>query len=153
MIVRSLCNRCFQPFHILLEAGDAGLLKEISLEDEGRMCRCPRLCGGKINLVGSPAIDELASILREPMTLTGKELYVAVHGLGLPDEIEKNPEVIKSLLVANKVVAAEVEEVQGRLYLHELKLDNGLTVHLSSGARGAQVLKVTKEKQCQPPTP
>jgi hypothetical protein len=148
----SLCNKCLQPFQILLEAGDAALIRQISLEDAGRLCKCPRLCGGKINLVGDPMIAEMGDKLREPMTLTGKELYAAVNGLGLPDEVEKDPEVIRSLLVANKVVAVDIEVVLGRLYLHELKLDNGFTIHLASGARGSQVLKVTKErKPCPSP--
>lgn len=151
MILHSLCNSCLQPFTILLEAGDADLLRQISLEDEGRMCKCPRLCGGKINLIGSPVIDAMSSKLREPLSITGKELYVAVHGLGLPDEITKDPEVIKALLMSNKVADLYLEETNGKLYLHEVRLENGYTLHLAAGPRGAQVLKVTKEKPCPSP--
>lgn len=149
MIINSLCNSCLQPFQILLESGDADLIRQLSEADEGRMCLCPRLCGGKINLFGDPTISVMADKLREPMTLTGKELYKAVNGMGLPDEVPKDVEVVKALLKSNKVADLYLEEINGRLFLHELKLENGYTVHLAAGARGAQVLKVTKEPTCR----
>lgn len=147
MMIRSVCNNCLQPFNILLGPDDARLMMEISIEDHGQLCKCPRLCGGKINLAADPSIAIMADRLKEPLTITGKELYVAVHGLGLPDEIVKDPAVIRSLLQANRVSDVTLEEVAGRLYLHELRLDNGTTLHLAAGARGAQLLKVTKDKK------
>jgi hypothetical protein len=152
-MILSVCNSCLQPFQILLEAGDVDLVKQISVDDGGRLCKCPRLCGGKINLVGDPVITAMTDKLREPMTITGRELYVAVHGLGLPDEITKDPEVIRALLKSNKVADLFLEEINGRVYLHEVRLENGYTLHLAAGARGAQVLKVTKERKPCPPTP
>ena len=146
MIVNSLCNTCMQAYQILVETRDISLLKQIATED-GTLCKCPRLCGGFINLVGDQTITAMTSDprLKAPMKITGSELYKAVNGAGLPDEIPQSKETVEAILKANKVVAAKVEDLDGRLYLHEVELEGGLVVHLASGLRGAQVLKVTKE--------
>jgi hypothetical protein len=146
MILMSLCNSCLQPFELLVQPSDAHLVKQIADKD-GLTAPCPRLCGGRINLVGNPVIKEMASKLKEPMRVTGQELYKAVNGMGLPDEIPTTMEVVEALLLANSVVAAAVEETDGKIYLHELSLSNGLTLHLAGGPRGSRVIKITKENQ------
>ena len=78
------------------------------------------------------------------MAVTGRQLYQAVLGMGLPDEVPKSTEMVDSILRANRVVKVSVEEHEGKLYLHELHLENGSVVHLASGMKGAQVLKVTR---------
>lgn len=84
--------------------------------------------------------------MKEPLHITGLQLYQAVNGLGLPDEIPKDSIIVESLLKANKLTGVAVEEVNGRTYLHELKFENGVTLHLGAGQRGAQVLKLTKAR-------
>lgn len=138
MIINSLCNGCLQPFQLIVEPMDVPLVKELA-DDKGESCPCPRLCGGRINLVGQSSAPA-----REPMTLTGKQLYQAVKGMGLPDEVPKSVEAVDAILRANKVVGVDVEEHNGKYFLHELKLENGCVVHLASGIKGAQVLKITK---------
>lgn len=145
MIVRSLCNSCFQPFQLLLQASDVDLVKQVA-DEEGRTCLCPRLCGGRINLMGDPVIADMAKDqrLREPIDLTGKQLYQAINGMGLPDEVPKHVLTVEAMLKSNKVVGTVMEEVNNRIYLHELVLSNGITIHLAAGQRGAQVLRLTK---------
>lgn len=131
------------------------LLKQVSTE-EGKMCPCPRLCGGSINLVLDPTIVAMSTDkrLRDPILLTGTELYQAVNGMGLPDEIPKDPIVVQSLLKSSAIAAVVVEEVNGKIYLHEMILDTGVTIHLGSGQRGAQIIKLTKERvKNGPPSP
>jgi hypothetical protein len=143
----AVCNACMQPFVLDLEPEDKPLLAQVTLEDpEGMLCRCPRLCGGRINLVPDPTIELMSKSLREPLHLTGKELYVAVHGLGLPDEVVRTVETVEAMLKAHKIVGVDLEAVNDAVFLHELKLESGVTIHLSAGARGAQVFKMTKEK-------
>jgi len=146
VIINSLCNSFLQPYQILVETRDIGLLRQIA-SDDGGMAPCPRLCGGAINLVGDPTITAMTSDprLKQPMKITGTELYRAVNGAGLPDELPQSRETVEAILKANKVVEVKVEELNGKLYLHEMSLENGLTIHLASGIRGAQVLKVTRE--------
>jgi len=143
MIVNSVCSTCLQPFKILIQVSDVELVKQIST-NEGRTCPCPRLCGGEINLVGESELME-GIRLRDPVELTGIQLFQAVGGLGLADEIPKDLMVIDSLLKANRVESVDLEEVGGNFYIHEIRLHGGMTVHLASGARGAKVLKITKE--------
>ncbi|TXH09041.1 MAG: hypothetical protein E6R04_09170 [Spirochaetes bacterium] len=78
------------------------------------------------------------------MKVTGKQLYQAVNGLGLPDEIPTSVEVLEALLAGSEVVETTTEEFNKAVFLHEIKLKNGSTIHLGSGLKGAQVLKITK---------
>jgi hypothetical protein len=146
VILNSLCNTCFQPFQVLIEMSDVNLIRQIAVED-GKLAPCPRLCGGFINMQGDDTIEQMANDprLKAPMQITGKELYKAVNGAGLPDEVPQSKETIEALLKANKVVGTKLEELNGKFYIHEVLLENGLTLHLAAGLRGAHVLKVTKE--------
>jgi hypothetical protein len=147
VILFSLCNTCLQAYQILVETSDIELIKQVA-SDDGMTCKCPRLCGGRINLVGDDTIEAMSKDprLREPMNISGKELYQAVNGLGLPDEVPKSIDTVSAILRANKVRDFDLGEVAGKLYLHELRLEGGITLHLSSGPFGAQVLKMTKER-------
>lgn len=142
MIILSLCQSCLQQYEILVEASDFPLLKEIS-DENGYTCPCPRLCGGSINLIGNGFADIMISKqLRPPIHLSCKDLYKAVKGLGLPDEIILEKLTIEPLF--SSIESVDIEEHNGRLYIHELKLKNGLIIHLAAGLRGAQILKITK---------
>lgn len=144
-VVRTFCDVCLQTYELrLTETTDGLLLKQ--LVPEGVFCRCPRQCGGSICLVNDEKRLEMMGRdgMAPPITLTAKELFQAVNGLGLPDEIPKHAIVIDSLLRANRVEEVLLEEHNGRIYLHEMKLSNGTTIHLTAGAKGASVLKVTE---------
>lgn len=145
MIIKSLCNSCLQPFEISVSVSEVPLVKEIT-NDEGTTCPCPRLCGGAINLVGDPTITEMSNDrrLKEPMRITGRQLYQAVGGLGLPDEIPSSADVLEALLVGAGVAETVTEEFNKAVFLHEIKLKNGTTIHFGAGLKGAQVLKITK---------
>lgn len=145
MIVNAGCSSCFQTYKLLIQVSDVELVKQISTDD-GRSCPCPRMCGGKINLVGEPVLSPDTFSLRDPIELTGLQLFQALGGLGLPDEIPKDVLVIDALLKASRVVGVDVDEFDGSFYLSELRLEGGVTLHLTAGARGARVLKITKER-------
>jgi hypothetical protein len=144
MILFSLCNSCLQPFQIRLEMGEVHLMKQIV--DADGLCMCPRLCGGKINLVQEQSFVDWAKDprLKPEMTMSGKELFQAVNGMGLPDEIPKDPVVLEALLLATPLTSVVIEGDDKSIYLHELHLANGVVIHLTSGQRGARVMKVTK---------
>jgi len=143
-MIHSICSHCLQQYRLMVSPREQGLVLQVSSE-EGKECPCPRLCGGSINLTGSgPAAPESAA-LRDPITMTGAELYRAVNGLGMADEIPKSKETVESVVKANRVKDVLIEESSGRFYLHELHLENGLIVHLAGGLRGAEVLKITRE--------
>lgn len=148
MIIQSLCNTCLQPYTLLVEPSDVNLVKEVC-DDEGHTCPCPRLCGGRINLVGDPIISAMNKDkrLKDPITITGKQLYQAIHGLGLPNEIPKSLPIAKSLLINTTITDVDIEEKDGQFFLHEIKLANGSVIHLASGNRGAQILRISEENQ------
>lgn len=145
-MIHSLCHACFQPYRLMVSPEEIQLLRQIS-ENDGHTAKCPRLCGGSINILGDPSIDNLVekAQLKEPLSITGTELYRAVNGMGLADELPKNIESLEAILSKNKVTKADIEVTEdGHFYLHELHLENGLIVHLTSGLKGAEVLKITR---------
>jgi hypothetical protein len=152
MIVRSGCSTCFQTYNLLIQVSDLELVKQVSTDD-GRSCPCPRKCGGEINLIGEPLISPEKFQLREAIELTGLQLFQAIGGMGLPDEVPKSAAVIDSILRANKVMGVDLDEVDGIFYLNELRLDGGIVLHMTAGARGARVLKITKERPNGPVNP
>jgi len=140
----ALCQTCLQPYRLMISASEVNLIRQIS-DSSGHTAPCPRKCGGTINLVGDATIDAMTEKLKPPMSITGVELFRAVNGMGLPDEIVKDIDTFQALLIASKVVGAVVDLAgEGRIYLHELHLENGMTIHLSAGLKGAEVLKITK---------
>lgn len=145
MIILSVCRTCLQPYEITVSLKEIPLLKQIT-DERGETCPCPRLCGGDINILPDMDITQLlgATKLREKMPLTGTELYRAVKGLGLADEVPKSPELVHALLTGRKTVSVELETVGSQVFLHEIRLEGGVTLHLAAGARGSQVLKITR---------
>lgn len=146
MMILSLCNSCLQPYQIMVEMSEVELIKQIANES-GHLCPCPRLCGGMINLSGNDLINAAVKDprFRDPLKLTGKELFKAVKGAGLPDEIDLHIETIDAMLKSG-LVSFKLDVVMEKIYLSELKMTNGVTLHLTSGPHGAQVLKMTKER-------
>lgn len=153
MAIRSICNSCFQAFEIACapqNPADDSVVSAMLADGllvEG-MLPCPKGCGGRINFFADETIDQLVlgPNMREPLSLTVAELYKALHGGGLPEEIPKSAEVVDALLRANMIASADVEERSGRVYLHVLRLSNGLNIHLSPGVYGAQVTKIVRGK-------
>lgn len=146
MIISALCNSCLQPFELRIEPAEVALVKQVASED-GTTCPCPKLCGGAINLVGDPTISAMAhdGRMREPSIITGKQLYQAIMGMGLPAEVPSSTEVVDAMFKANRVVKIDAESNNGKVYLHEIHFENGVVVHLAAGIKGAQVLRMTKE--------
>lgn len=119
---------------------DVHLLEQI--EDGEGKSECPRLCGGSISVKESIDI----SSLKDPMTLSLLELYRAVNGYGLPDEIQTDPTVVEALLKSSPVSSVSTEMSGKRVILNSITLENGSTIHLAPSSRGACVLKITKGK-------
>lgn len=142
MIIHSVCSSCLRSFNLMVEPTDIQLVKEIA-DDEGNTCPCPSLCGGSINLVGPPTVPENVHV-KAPINLTGRQLYQAVNGLGLPEELPRTVESVEKALVSHVVTKVVVEEHQGKVYLHEFHLATGDVLHLASGSKGAQVLRIVK---------
>jgi hypothetical protein len=144
MITRSLCDKCLQVYEINSEPSDTHLMKELVGDD--LTCPCPRLCGGKINILSSVNASKIEGLqLKDAMHLTAKELFKAVKGGGLPDEIPKSVDVVELLFKASKVREVRIQVLGNRLYMHEIHFENNNVIHLSSGHRGAEILKITKE--------
>lgn len=138
MRIELMCNSCAQRFSVWVKGEqDKNLINSITKEDG--LITCPRLCGGQVT-----SMDVRAPGMKDAMSLTAQELFTAVQGAGLRDELEKNPYVIEALLKAG-IKSVDIETHQDKIYIHEIKV-NGSTIHLTAGIKGAMVLKVTKDK-------
>lgn len=146
MTIHTLCNSCLQVYALQIGPEDSHLVQ--GLLDDDQTCPCPRLCGGRIILTTQDDLKTLASDgrLYQPLPITGRELFKAVKGVGLPDEIPSSLEAVEALLLSKHVVSVSMQQDGRRIYLHELRLSNGVVLHLAAGQRGAQVLKITRER-------
>lgn len=145
MIIISVCNSCLQCLRLNLTPADKDLLTQIEVAPG--MCKCPREgCTGIINLMPVTEFTHLegkVALTDNVIELTAKELYAALYGNGLPDEIQRDPTVVEALLKANRVIEAQVEKTSsGSVYLHTITLENGLIIHLGGGM-GPRVVKIT----------
>lgn len=147
MIQKSLCTRCFQAYVITIEAGDKALYAQ--MQDDGSIIKnlisCPRKCGGFITPLNSDDIRLKAPVFAYALSLTVPELYKAVNGAGLPDEVPKDLDAINALLLVHRVNETMLEEVGRQFLLHGLKLSNGFTIHLGCSPKGPCIVKITKE--------
>jgi len=147
MIIAALCNSCFSRFDIAVAPEDISLLK--GMTDQHGLGTCPRHCGGRINL-RAPTDEAMQALtqnplLKEALRLSVQELFKAVKGGGLPDEIPKSYELAVALFKSEKVDTVFMEQDGKDIYLHEIRFANGSTIHLGSGKRGAQVVKITRK--------
>jgi hypothetical protein len=137
-----LCNSCFQRYVLTVRPQERGLLA--GYEDKG-LLDCARGCGGKVIFGQDAAAMAEGAQLAPPLHVTATEYYKALGGMGLPDEVTDDPDLIEALFKAHRVDSVMLELAMGRIFIHEIRLENGMTVHLSAGAKGAQVLKVTRK--------
>lgn len=142
MICAALCESCLQRYEIRVALQEKALLDQLTIEKAGK---CPK-CQGELVIDTQERIRALTAgkELKEYVILTGTQFYQAVHGMPLPEELPQDAETVVALLLTNRIEEVKVEKLGERIYLHELLLSNGLTVHLCAGGRGAQVLKVTR---------
>jgi len=79
--------------------------------------------------------------------LTPEQFFSAMCGFGLPEEISIEPESVVAFLKSAKVVDVKVEtSPTGRVVLHQIDLENGLSLHLSSSSYGPTIFKITRRK-------
>lgn len=137
--MKTVCNTC--GLAIQVNGSDQRIKDLLSREIWGSMFPCPR-CG-----VGQAIRDTELPLELEAawVELTPDEYFRALHGFGLPDEINCPPEVIQSLLLGNSVVGVGVELApKQRTVLNTLELSNGLTLHLGVSTNGPVVFKITR---------
>lgn len=98
-------------------------------------------------------LDVLPDMLRsqanvlEQVELTPEELFRAMGGFGLPEEIGFAPEMVRALLLSSKVVGMSADKVvSGRVILDRLDLEDGTSLHLASSRQGPVVFKVTRRR-------
>jgi len=79
--------------------------------------------------------------------LSPEDAFSALCGLGLPEEIGTQPEVIRALLLSNKVRDIQNwQAASGRTVLDWLELENGVRIHLASSPAGPVVYKITRNR-------
>lgn len=142
-MIFTVCDTCLQPYRLSIGDRESVLLEQIK---ESGVVPCPRLCGGYLALDQTKMLGKAAAqkSLKDPLHLTVTELFQALHGHGLPDEIPKDELVVKALLEGSTPLNWVFERDGKNIYLHEIVLKD-VVVHLASGMRGAQILKITKK--------
>ena len=80
------------------------------------------------------------------VVLTKSQFISAINGMGLPSETVTHVEPIVAMLKSSRVVDVKAFERDGRCFIHEISLDNGVTLHLAASGYGAVVYKATRGK-------
>jgi hypothetical protein len=151
VIFAAICTTCLQRFEIRVAPSERGLLEQLTSD---ALCKCPMSCGGEITMGSIEEISKavVGKKLAAPMSLTGTQFYQAVNGLPLPSQVPPDEMVLDALLRTHGVTKTKFETVGSRVYIHELTLSNGVTIHLCAGGRGAQVLKITRAPDAEEKT-
>jgi hypothetical protein len=76
--------------------------------------------------------------------LTPQEAFSALHGVGLPAERDCGEEVVRTLLLSQRVVKAEVRQVRNsnRAIVHSLTFEDGRRLYLGSSPEGAIAYRI-----------
>ena len=113
---------------------------------------CVRQCGAKMTRIPGGEWETWKSSHDEGILklyeLSMAELFRAMSGFGLPDELQVEPEYVKALLLSNPITDLLLQRSDsGRTVIKRLDLKNGLSIHLASSPRGATVYKITRGDQ------
>lgn len=128
------CEECGEDYRVL---GDEELLRRCVAIDP----KCPR-CERPLRLGSSPAAKR-----RLVTELDAQEFWNAINGFGLPEEVEAGPEAIEAMLLAHRVVAADIRNTAtSRVEIRSLTLNSGVKLHFAASGEGAVIFKSTKEK-------
>ena len=143
------CDSCLQ---IIKLQGDQELINKLILHHVRWLKGWPCVtcnCKGPMTRVDGETLEQLkqesTQRLLSVITLNPEEFFRALCGLGLPDELGCEPEIVKSLLLSNKIVDVGIFPLgTKRTVLTQMYLDNGLCIHLASSPAGPVVFKVTR---------
>ena len=140
--MKTICNSC--GLIIQVNGPEERVRELLGRELWGDMFPCPRCEFGR----AIRDIEVPEALPDAQVELTPEEYFRALHGFGLPDEINCPPEVIRSLLLTNQVVGVGVDLApKQRTILNSLDLANGLTLHLGVSTQGPVIYKITRKQQ------
>lgn len=78
--------------------------------------------------------------------LSSEEYFRALMGLGTPDEMVCAAEVVRDLLLSQRIKGVHGQDVvgTGRFQIQSLELADGTSLHLGASAHGAIVFRITR---------
>ena len=152
MITMLACDNCLMVIRVL---GDAEVIDNLIIRHSkwtaGWPCvsenchECMRRVTDTEEVSGIFAAAD-TSLIRVN-ELSPEDAFKALCGLGLPEEIGALPEVIRALLLSNKVKDIQNwQSASGRTVIDWLELENGVRIHLASSPAGPIVYKITRNR-------
>lgn len=104
---------------------------------------CPTSeCLGK--MVIADAVDPESLGYLDIRELSPQETFQAFMGLGLPEEKDCNPTIVKEAMRGRKIVSMDLHGIPGttRSVLHSMMLDNGVRVFFGNSPHGVVIYRV-----------
>lgn len=148
------CDSCLQVIRV---QGDPEELCRLIAQNPTWKDRLPCVnsgCSGPLKLLTEDVLALLSNVL-EPgligvVDLTPREMFQALCGFGLPEEVGQAPEVVVALLRSTSIsdVAVRISP-SGRTIIDRLDLSNRLSIHLAASPDGAVAFKITRGKHAQ----
>lgn len=100
-------------------------------------------CGGRMQFADVVESESLAKL--RVADVTPQEAFIAFQGLGLPAERDCGMTAVRELLIGQRIVAADLQQVRGanRTIVHSLKLEDGRRLFLASGTEGSTAYRIS----------
>ena len=103
---------------------------------------CEAACEGILETEAEPG----ALAKMKVRDLSAHEFFVALHGNGLPDEIQCDAATVQELFQTKRVKKLQAQDIRGttRCVLEFVEFEDGTKVFLGSSAPGAVVYRITR---------
>lgn len=109
---------------------------------------CPRACGPEVSGMALQVGEITGRALGEltVVEVTPQEAFVALHGLGFPQERSCYFEEVSELLLKSGVKRLVGRNLLGttRALLDGIELNDGTMIHIGAGTEGATIYRVTR---------
>ena len=105
---------------------------------------CPHYgCGGRMHFTESLESESLAKL--HVVDLNPKEVFAALHGLGLPEERDCGKTAVLELMLGRRVVSVEATQIRGenRTVLHSIEFEDGRRLYLAAGTDGPTAYRLS----------
>ena len=133
-----ICSTCPEGLRVV---GEPDEIKSLISSREGCVCY---VCGAECMV--SPFADNDVLQTKHVHTLSPMEAYLALEGMGIPEERECASEIVATLLIHQRIKKVTARSVPntGRSCIDAIEFEDGTVMYLASSVHGALVYRIKK---------
>jgi len=136
-MITAVCIDCQLALRTICEPSEGTILMEAANEETAI---CPK-CSGPVEFY--PSISDVAFNSMDIHDLNYKEMYAALHGLGLPEERECSPSAVRELF-KKSIKSVDVTHLKGshRSLINSIEFVDGTTLYIGASPFGAIIYRI-----------